>query len=74
MPKLRRAASVRSAKSVAVHVTSKIGGRKSKVGVAGLSSTELLKEATHIKRSRDKTKLLNEVKKRGLTLEAVVSA
>lgn len=69
MPKLRRAAMVRSAKSIAVRVACKIGGRKSKIGVASLSADALKKEAGHTSRLRDKNKIMAEMNKRGLVLE-----
>ena len=68
MPKVRRVAPVRSAKSIAVRVNSKIGGRKSKTSVKGLSNEALLKEVTQLKRARDKSKVLSEIRNRKLTL------
>jgi hypothetical protein len=66
MPKLRKAAHVRSMKSIAIKVGAKIGGRKSKVSVKGLSNATLLKEANHIIRPRDKNKIMTEINVRGL--------
>lgn len=66
MSKLRRAASVRSAKSIAVKISCKIGGRKSKVSTRSLSKEALLKEASHLKRPRDKNKIVAELRHRGL--------
>lgn len=72
MPKLRRPAHVRSMKSIAVKVKSKIYGRKSGISVNGLSASALLKEANHISRLRDKNKILSEVRKRGLIIPYTV--
>ena len=66
MPKLRKVAPVRSAKSIAVKVNAKLGGRKSKISTKGLSNEALLKEVSHIKRKRDTNKLMAELRIRML--------
>lgn len=68
MPKLRKPASVRGAKSKAVRVTSKIGGRKTKTGAHEMSNENLLKALADGKRPRDKNKLNAVARVRGISL------
>jgi hypothetical protein len=68
MPKLRIPTKVRGAKSVAVRVANKLGGRKNKGGTANLTNEKLIEAVSDIKRKRDTNKLRAEFKKRGLVL------
>jgi hypothetical protein len=68
MPKLRIPAKVRGAKSIAVRVANKLGGRKNKGGTTSLTNAKLIEAVSDIKRKRDTNKLMTEFKKRGLVL------
>ncbi len=64
MPKVR--VYKKGEKGKAVAVSCKIGGRKSKTGVAGLSVKNIIAAIEHGGRNRDKTKLNAELRKRNI--------
>lgn len=60
MPKFRKVISGKKAKTTAVRVNSKVGGRKSKNSVKTMSNVDLIKEHEAPKRPRDKNKVQKE--------------
>ncbi len=67
MPKSRKRALAKGAKSTAVRVKHKVGGRKSLRGAGSMSSTDIEKALANC-RKRDRNKLRRAMVARGLTL------
>ena len=67
MPKNRKQAKAKGAKSLSVVTKNKLGGRKSALGTNKISNDELVKMFSKVKK-KDKNKLIHALENRGILL------
>jgi len=68
MPKFRKRANRKGAKSEAISIKNKMGGRKSGQGAGQMSNAELIELQSRVHK-RDKNKLARMIQQRGIVIE-----